>query len=200
MKIEVILLAAGTSSRMGKQNKLLLPYNGMPMVRHIATKILDANPERVIVVGGHEFDELTEVLKGLPLDIIKNNRYPTGMSSSVKAGVSVLSYNLDAFMVCLSDMPMLTSADYRWLMESFNSMDKEKKILLPWDRGLPGNPVIFNACFRKEVTQMPDGPKGCSAVIAAHRELVYKIKPYTTHFFKDIDHPEDYHALGGRSD
>ena len=56
MKIEVILLAACTSSRMGKQNKLLLPYNGMPMVRHIATKILDANPERVIVVGGHEFD------------------------------------------------------------------------------------------------------------------------------------------------
>lgn len=61
-----ILLAAGLSRRMGAQNKLLLPIQGSPMVRHMAELYLRATSGPVTVVTGHDAPAILDALGDLP--------------------------------------------------------------------------------------------------------------------------------------
>ena len=52
--ISAILLAAGESSRMEGENKLIKEINGMPLIKHSIKNILGSTIDEIIVVLGHE--------------------------------------------------------------------------------------------------------------------------------------------------
>jgi molybdenum cofactor cytidylyltransferase len=74
-----ILLAAGMSQRMGGLNKLLLPINGVPMVRHMALTLVAFADVPPVVVLGHEAKRVAAVLDGIALTMITNAQYQTGL-------------------------------------------------------------------------------------------------------------------------
>lgn len=193
----VVLLAAGTSSRMGETNKLLLPYRGKPMVRHIAEQLLELSVGTLIVVTGYEDTAVRAALEGLDIDFRQNNRYQSGMSSSIKVGVRSLDEGVSGIMICLSDMPLLSTGDYQFLMEVYQRALGEKvaPIVQPWAAGRPGNPLIFHPSYREDILLMPDGPDGCRNLVLANIASVYRLAPPNAHFFKDIDCPSDYLQL-----
>ena len=85
MKIDGIILAGGKSARM-KQNKMLLPVQGKPLILH-TIESMKPFVNHLIVVTGHYDKEIRETLKNIDVEIVTNHDYELGMFSSVKTGV-----------------------------------------------------------------------------------------------------------------
>ncbi|MFJ5370160.1 NTP transferase domain-containing protein, partial [Bosea sp. CER48] len=67
-----VVLAAGQSTRMGARNKLLEPLRGKPILRHAVEAQLEAGLSPVLVVTGHERDDVVAALGELPVRIVHN--------------------------------------------------------------------------------------------------------------------------------
>ncbi len=106
---DVIVLAAGKSSRHGKSNKLLTEIHNKPLIFHTVNEIINSKAKKVIIVTGRDHKEICNILKGFNVDIIHNQNYETGISSSISSGVEHLPKNSSSTMICLADMPLLAS-------------------------------------------------------------------------------------------
>ena len=119
-RIAAIVLAAGRSSRMGQQNKLLADIGGKPMVRHTVEAALASRAAPVVVVTGHMAAEVAAALDGLDVTLAANPDYATGLASSLKVGVRVLQGNQDGILVLLGDMPRIERGHIDRLIEAFS--------------------------------------------------------------------------------
>ena len=85
-KFGIIILAAGSSSRLGSP-KQLLKYNDKSLLQHIVTEAnLAVENEEVIVVTGANQDLLETELSQLPVHVIHNDNWEQGMASSINCG------------------------------------------------------------------------------------------------------------------
>ena len=89
-RIVPIVLAAGQSRRMGPQNKMTAPIDGVPMVRRTVENLAAALPVTPVVVSGHDPAALSAALAGLDVKIVHNPRFAEGMSTSLIAGIGAL--------------------------------------------------------------------------------------------------------------
>src|SRR5579875_284501 len=90
-----ILLAAGTSSRMGAdRHKLLLPLAGRPLVQHSVEAILASRARPLVIVLGHRAEEvraaLGEYASHSAVELVVNSAYAQGMSTSLRCGLQAL--------------------------------------------------------------------------------------------------------------
>lgn len=191
--IAAILLGAGTSSRMGGENKLLLPFRGRPMIRQVAEQLLDSGIEEVLVVLGHEAGHVSAGLEGLPVRFIFNENYRLGMTSSIQAGVSALSPGCAAFLVCLGDMPLLSSAHYGSLIHFFEEKKKAHPapIVRPAGSKGQGHPVLFDAAYIPQILASSES-EGCRKVIQQNRRHFFGFPVEDEAWFLDLDEPKDY--------
>jgi molybdenum cofactor cytidylyltransferase len=109
-----VLLAAGTSSRMGK-NKLFLQIDGQTVLRRAVRTALATGLDPVLVVLGHESERARAELEGLPCLTVINPRYAEGMHTSLSAGISAMPEGPAAAVVMLVDMPFVTAPMVREL-------------------------------------------------------------------------------------
>jgi molybdenum cofactor cytidylyltransferase len=116
VQVAGIVLAAGSSTRMGA-NKLLLRIGGEPLVRRAARAALDAGLAPVVVVLGHEAEAVGDELAGLGCAAVRNPRHALGLNTSLDAGIAAVAQDADAAVVLLADMPLVTSAMVRALVE-----------------------------------------------------------------------------------
>ncbi len=108
MAIAGILLAAGSATRMGR-NKLLLDLEGEPLVRRAARRALEAGLDPLLVVVGHEADRVREALSGLPCRFVPNPGWTEGQGTSLAAGAAAVPDEVEAAVVILADMPLVTA-------------------------------------------------------------------------------------------
>ena len=189
-KIDVLLLAAGNSSRMGSENKLLMTYGRRTLIRHVAEQIITADIGDLTVVTGFEADLVQETLRGLPVKFCHNLDHPSGQMSSVKAGSQTLMPPSKGMMVALSDMPYLRPLDYRHIVGHFFA-NKELKITVPVYGAERGNPIIIPASL---ISEIADGSlnAGCRKLVQNHSEKVVQVKIENSAYVSDIDTPSDY--------
>ena len=117
-KISALVLAAGLSSRMGSTNKMLMPVEGKPMLLGVVEGLIASTADEVIVVLGHEHEKVKTIIPShQKVSIILNENYQLGMSTSIKVGVKQLMDPSDGCMICLGDMPYLTTDDYNQMLE-----------------------------------------------------------------------------------
>jgi len=183
--IACIVLAAGRSTRMGAENKLLAELGGRPLVRHAAEAALASAGRPVIVVTGHQGAEVAAALAGLDLTLVANPDYAAGLSSSLKAGVRALPADCDGVVILLGDMPRITGADLDRLIGTF----APGAIVVPTHDGTRGNPVLWPAICFPELLQL-EGDAGAKRLIALHADLVREIDLGTDAIFSDIDTPD----------
>jgi molybdenum cofactor cytidylyltransferase len=103
------LLAAGSSTRMGR-SKVLLEIEGEAMVRRAAGEILAAGLDPAVVVVGHEADRVRGALGGLPCVVVMNPEHARGINASLSAGIGAVPPDVDSAVVALADMPFVTSS------------------------------------------------------------------------------------------
>ena len=200
--LSVIVLAAGLSSRMGDENKLLLPFQGKTILETTISNILLADIGEVIVVVGHEAEKVKNTLKNYPLplesgcsiSIIENVDYEKGMTTSIQTGVK--DKDNSNYMICLSDMVLIQPEEYRLLAEHFWAFYKEdeKVIVQPIFEGNRGNPVIFSSFYKKNILETTD-TEGCRSVVQAHKQHVKLVEMPTNHVLQDIDIQADYERI-----
>ncbi|RMH59711.1 MAG: nucleotidyltransferase family protein [Bacteroidetes bacterium] len=194
--VSVILLAAGESRRMGDANKLLLPFQGRPLIEHVVRALTNADVDETVVVLGHEAERIRPVLAAYPVRTVLNPDYTAGMTTSIRAGVRAAAADGDGFMICLSDLPLIEAAEFTYLANAFRKAlaTDPQCIVRPVYEGRPGNPVLFSAAYRPAI-EAHEAVTGCRGLIKRHRTHVIEVPMATDHVVRDIDTPEAYATL-----
>jgi molybdenum cofactor cytidylyltransferase len=179
-----ILLAAGLSSRFGRQ-KLLEPWRGEPLVRLAARRLLEAGLDPVLVVISAE-PRLHDALAGLRLGLIENPAPALGISGSIGIGVRALPGSSSAALIAVADQPYLTQEAITELIRAFSP----GRIVVPRYGEHRGNPPIFDRRFFAELEAL-EGDRGGQAVVNAHPDAVVEVE-LAAGTGADIDRPEDW--------
>lgn len=138
-----IILAAGSSRRMGTRNKLLIPIAGRPLVCHVIQAYLEAGAHELVVVLGHEADLVREALRAYPLTFVEHTMHLEGMGSSIAAGMDALAAtSSEGFFISPADLPYLSPALIRQVAQVFLA-NRMERVVRPFHEGITGHPVFF---------------------------------------------------------
>jgi molybdenum cofactor cytidylyltransferase len=195
--IAIVLMAAGTASRMGKSNahKLLAEFDGVPLVRRAALAALGTDATAVVVVTGHRRREIEAALCGLGVTFVENRDYPSGMASSLIAGISEPGVSKsDGMLIMLSDMPGVTTAALDALMTAFRA-SQGQAVVRASSNGRQGNPVILPRAMAGAVLCLV-GDVGARHIVEMSGLPVIEVDiGHAAHL--DVDTPQDVTAAGG---
>ncbi len=186
--VAAVVLAAGRSTRMGGPNKLLAELGGKPLVRIAVEQALASKASSVVVVTGHQADEVRRALDGLSVVFVHNPSFAAGLATSVKAGIAVVPDDADAAIICLGDMPLIDATLIDRLIEAF-APDRGALIAMPFNEGRRGNPVLWSRRFFAELMTL-EGDVGARHLIERHTEAVAEVAVEGPGAFLDIDTPE----------
>jgi molybdenum cofactor cytidylyltransferase len=191
--IAAIILAAGKSTRMGAQNKLLMNLHGTPMIARIVAVVTASIAKPVIVVTGKDADAIKAALKDQPVSFAHNPRFAEGMSTSLRAGLAALPADIDGALICLADMPAVTTAAIDKLIAAFNPAEG-RAIIVPTFQGKRGNPVLFAGGFVDEMRQA-EGDTGARTLLSTHADAVYEVEMDDAGILADADTPAAFAAI-----
>lgn len=194
MKSAAVILAAGSSSRMG-QSKQMLDIDGEKLLIRTIGSFLRAGIPRVIVVLGADEKRHRELISDLPVEIIHNTDWQRGMGSSLKTGVRKVVADdppVEVVIVSVCDQPLLSSGH----IESLVARHKEtgKKVIASQYSGAPGVPALFHKTFFERLMLLPDD-QGAKKIILENTEDTSLI-PFPGGEI-DLDTMEDYQSYLG---
>lgn len=183
-----IILAAGSSTRLGK-DKLLVDLGGVPMLQRTvscytkATKVGD-----VLVVVGPGQKPAWAWLASLRVHILENPHPEKGMISTIRAGLdSAWAKNRD-FLIAPADVPFVPSEVIDRLIVDFRTRSPD--ILIPTYKGLGGHPGIYAAKLHDDFYMHGD-TSGAKEVLLRHRAKTTRIAVFDSDICFDIDTEED---------
>jgi len=149
-----VVLAAGSSSRLGR-NKLLLDLGGETLVRRTVRRVVAAGLDPVLVVVGHEAERVTAELAGLPCRPIVNPDHASGQPSSVKAGIAAVPDGAVAAVVVLADMPLVTAEMIAALVDRYRRSDGGEVLAVASDYGgVTAPPTLYDRALFPELAAM----------------------------------------------
>ena len=192
-QIAVAILAAGRSSRMGAENKLLLPYQDTTMLGHVVSEVKKANCHSVFMVVGEQSDSFTAIAAEQQVPMVHNADYASGMASSVRAAISHVPASADGVLIVLADMPGITAEILDKMIASFNRQEG-KGIVVPTQGGKQGNPVLWGRDYFEQFDALT-GDKGARALLVANQQDVFELEIDHEAIFMDIDTMEAYRAF-----
>lgn len=190
--IPILLLAAGSSSRMG-QSKQLLTINGKTLIRSMTEVCLSSNTGKVIVVLGANENVHKKEIQDLPVEIISNHDWDKGMGTSIKAGVKYVSSQLPAsagVIISVCDQPHLTAKHLIGLTEQFVS--NKKLIIASSYAGVKGVPALFDAFYFSTLLQLDNGV-GARKMIQVYSQAIVEL-PFPEGAI-DLDTMADYNTF-----
>ncbi len=186
----IIILAAGSSSRMGEAKQNLL-FKGMTLLQTAFKTALASKANVVAVVLGANVDAISPTIINQPVHIFKNEHWAEGMSASISFGLSKLLKSqpeLSSVLFMLMDQPLV---DDNFINKLIDQAAPGKIIASSYNDTL-GPPVLFDKQFFEEILTMT-GNDGAKRIIQKHQKAVIEI-PFASGAF-DIDTPEDYERL-----
>ena len=176
-----IILAAGRSSRMGADHKLLADWRGKPLVAHVADAIAAAGLPAPVVVLGARAAEVRAALGDRPALYVIAEDHADGLSRSLRAGIAAVPAAWSAALVCLGDMPRLEPGVLRALAAAAGD------VAMPvWD-GKRGNPVRWSRRHFARLMAL-EGDVGGKAVLADAIDLT-EVRAPSDAVLDDIDTP-----------
>lgn len=188
MIFSIVILAGGRSKRMGAQ-KQLLPWGNRTILQHVVATASGVNPAEIIVVLGHNADEIAKVLKVESVKIVVNSEFSKGMSSSLKTALRHIAPESDTYVFMLGDQPLVTADMLKLLLARHAS--STKGITVPVYRDIKGRPVVIDGKYREELMTLK-GEIGAKQVIDNHPEDVLEVPVDSEEVIVDIDTQEEY--------
>ena len=192
-RIAGVVLAAGLSSRMGL-NKMLLALGGRTLVRRAVTTALSAGLDPVLVVLGHESDQVRAELSGLPYTAVLNSDYARGMNTSLRAGIAALPDDAAGAVVLLGDMPLVEASMVRALVTAFRRSGPE--LAISTYGGVVAPPILYGRALFPELRALEAESCGKS-VVRNHRAGAVELQ-WPPETLTDLDSPEDVDRIRAR--
>ena len=190
-QIAAVILAAGTSSRMGEA-KQLLRLGKSTLLEQVIDNVESSGVNDIVVVLGHEASKVLESTARKNFRTVVNDAYREGMGTSLRAGLSDLPSEIDAALVVLADQPFVRPETIKLLMDQYRNSDAQ--IVIPMYRGFRGNPVLLDRSIFPEVMAL-EGDIGCRAVFGNHLEGIVKTPVEDLGILLDLDSKEDLERL-----
>lgn len=195
--IGAVILSAGESSRMGRP-KAFLPIDGQTFIEKIVGAVKQSSVGSVLVILGHNAEEMRRRIVHLPVEILVNPDYKLGQLSSLQVAVRHLEKksNCVGMLVHLVDHPYIDPKLIERMIERFRASGK--LIVVPRYGAKRGHPVIFSRQLFAELLAAPMD-QGAKAVVNAHRDDTLELDTQDAGVTVDIDTPELYrqHVKGG---
>jgi molybdenum cofactor cytidylyltransferase len=187
-RIAAVVLAAGRSTRMGATNKLTAEILGKPLVRIAAEAALGSHAKPVIVVTGHQREGVEAALASLPVQLVHNPDFASGLGSSLKAGIAAVPADADGVIVLLGDMPQVDAHLVDRLIAAFDP-EKGALAVVPTFEGRRGNPVLWSRRFFPDLMGI-EGDVGARHLIGRYGEAVIEVPVTGKATLVDVDTPE----------
>ena len=188
-RVAGIVLAAGSSTRMGR-NKLLLDVGGETLVRRAVRLAGEAGLESVVLVTGHARQEVEREVRDLDCTPIFNPDHESGIQTSVACGIAAVPTACAAAIVMLSDMPFVTARMVRTMVERYAETDAPLVVSRYGEVNAP--PILYGRGLFGEVSRMRAGC-GREVVRRHHRRAVAVDWPADR--LRDLDRPDDYESV-----
>ena len=190
--LSAVVLAAGESKRM-PEPKLLLRFGDSTILERSIDNLLSSKVSELTVVLGHKAGQMKKCIGRRPVTLIVNPAYYKGMSTSLVAGLGLVSDESSGIMIALADQPLVDSETINLLIEAFTTSDKG--IVIPVYQGRRGNPVIFANRYKDELLKV-EGDKGGREVIKQHPDDVLEVNVNCEGVCIDIDTEDAYLKAG----
>lgn len=195
-KVAGVLLAAGSSTRMGGANKLLLELDGESVLRRAARRAAAAGLDPVVVVLGHEAERAqAELARGKLLDVavrtVVNPDYALGVNGSLKTGIAAVPADVRAAVVLLADMPFVTEEMIGELVARYRASDAP--LVVSEYGGVSAPPILYDRSLFAELGAMAG--EGCGKqVVRKHRAEAIVVE-WPAAALTDLDRPEDWERI-----
>jgi len=191
-----MILAAGESSRMGR-DKALLDYRGSTFLNHLISLFL-SRLIPVVVVLGHNAPAIRAAIaagsatESADLRVVINDRYKLGMLSSLQAGIRALPPGAPGALFTLVDHPAVQGSTLDQLIEAFARGDAP--LVIPRYQAKRGHPVAASRAILEEILALP-AEASAKDVIHAHRSETRFLDVDDPGVITDVDSPPDYEDL-----
>lgn len=187
INISAIILAAGLSSRMGDAQKLVLPYQGKPLLSHMLTSLDESLlVSKVIAVTGHEAEAVRAVCSNYNIETVHNEQFCDGLASSIRVGVQACEDNADGILICHGDMPLISKDHIQALCTAF--LRHSDKIIMPSFRGRQGNPLLWPKRYFSRLKSLK-GDRGAKAILQENLDAIIRVDFDDEAILFDVDDP-----------
>jgi len=191
-KVAGIILAAGTSSRMG-ETKQLLKIGGKFLVERVVQEALHSNLGEVVVVLGYQAGSVRDILASAmtnsKLRVVENAHYRAGMSTSIQAGLEAVEKRADHVMILLGDMPHITADVINTLLSRYLASGRTLGAVSV--QGRRSHPVILGRPWYPALRDLR-GDVGARALFDAFQDNVCLVDAPPAYDDLDLDTWEDY--------
>jgi len=187
LPVGAVVLAAGSSSRMQGAQKLLLEFDGRPMVKTVIEAASDGGCHQILVV--YSSDEVKQAVGG-DAELVHNPRAETGMASSLQAGLRAMRPDMEAALVMLGDQPMVGSRTVAALLRAWRREGSRPAVAVSRGDGGAWTPPVVLARELWDELMALEGDAGARQLLAHRPELVDVVPALDR--LDDIDTPEDY--------
>lgn len=189
-----IILAAGSSSRMG-QPKQLISMGGETLVQRTIRTAAQAGSNKTVVVFGANHEKIRDSLQSDHVELVYNQHWQRGMGGSLKCGLNFVmskfsEVEVALFLVC--DQPLLTTEHLKKMLEKFS--ETNSPIVASYYAGKNGVPVLFHKSLFHELRTIDD-QYGAKRVIEQNSALVKSVD--FPNGVIDLDTPEDWQKYKG---
>jgi molybdenum cofactor cytidylyltransferase len=185
-----VVLAAGSSTRMGR-NKLLLDLDGEPLVRRAVRAALEAGLGHVLAVLGHEAERVGEALAGLSCHTVVNPEHAGGVRLSLQAGIREVPPVAAAAVVILADMPFVTADMIRAVADRYREGGAPLVVSEYGEVNAP--PTLYDRALFPELLTMTG--EGCGKQVVRHHKHEAAVVRWPEVALSDVDVPEDYERV-----
>jgi len=188
----IIILAAGSSSRLGQPKQNLVFKGGTLLQRAVETAIASVC-DPVIVILGANAGVIRPTIDHYKISIIENPDWAEGMSSSIRAGITALQKlapAIESVILMLCDQPFVDT----YLLNHLVLAKPESGIVSSFYNDTPGPPVLFDAIYFDELLMLK-GAEGAKKVIQKYPDKTVEIVFPPGRI--DIDSIEDFERISG---
>lgn len=177
--------------------KQLLRVGGYGMLERTLGNIRASAVDEVVLVLGFSAASIRRELPAALLDgirVVVNEKFESGMASSLQTGLAAVSAAMDAALIVLADQPFVRPETMNRLMERYRESDAA--IVVLFYRGSRGNPVLLDRSVFAEAMAL-EGDVGCRAIFAKHTDGMLQVDVDDAGILVDIDSLDDYERLCG---
>jgi molybdenum cofactor cytidylyltransferase len=190
-----IVLAAGTSTRMGR-NKLFLELDGEAIVHRAVRRTVEAGLDPVFVVVGHQADRVHDAIETLKCQAVFNPNYSAGVNSSLKVGIqAVAETSAPAAVVVLADMPFVTSEMIATLVGEYRQ--NTAPLVVSDYEGVNAPPILYDRSLFDELATSEG--EGCGKHVVKRHLHEARWVAWPPEALADLDVPEDMERVKARS-
>jgi molybdenum cofactor cytidylyltransferase len=183
-----LVLAAGGSKRLGAP-KQLLPYGTTTLLGHVLDTARTCDFDQLICVIGGGAGEIRERVDLSGAEIVENQHFGEGCSSSIAAALSAVKPNADVLVLVLGDQPGVTAETVKSLVEGRGT---SPLAACAYENGR-GHPLAFDRTRFGDLRAL-HGDKGVWKLLDRHADQVVDV-PVPGPIPRDVDTDEDYRAL-----